>query len=96
MMKLINIRDTYVGASWCMSMSPTSHLMAIGGDDGSVRLFDTDDMKLDYESSLPTCGARVFSLCFHPSLQQLFTGCSDGTIRCYDLVSIHSATLNLY
>ena len=50
----MNIRDAYGGASWAMSISPRDQFLAIGCEDGIVRLFHYDTKlyktKDDYES----------------------------------------------
>ncbi len=84
---LINVQDTFGGAAWSIASSPRSNLIAVGGEDGSVRLFRYyGGNKLDYVKSLPTSGSRVLSLAFHPNpgRPHLFMGCSDGTIRCIE------------
>lgn len=80
---IINIQDTFSGAAWSLASSPRSPLLAIGGEDGSIRLFRYfDHNRVEYAKSLPTSGSRVLSLAYHPSQPHIFLGCSDGTIRC--------------
>jgi WD40 repeat protein len=82
---LSNLHDTYGGAAWSLAASPRSNLLAVGGEDGVIRLFRyTAPHQLEYVKSLPTSGSRVLSLMFHPEKHQLFVGCSDGTVRCLD------------
>lgn len=80
-----NMQDTYSGAAWCMAASPRQNILAIGGEDGIVRLFRYyNQTRVEYVKSLPTSGARVLSIAYHPTKPELFIGCSDGTIRCLD------------
>lgn len=79
---LKNIRDTYGGAAWSMTNTSRTHCIAVGCDDGAVRIFTTENDSLEYQRTLPTTGSRILSLAYHPSKSQLFMGCADGTIRC--------------
>ena len=80
-----NMQDTYSGAAWCMAASPRANILAIGGEDGIVRLFRYyNQTRLEYVKSLPTSGARVLSIAYHPVKAEMFIGCADGTIRCLD------------
>ena len=85
-LKIKNIRDTYGGAVWCMSMSKTSAIIATGSEDGVVRFFQYNEKVLEYLKSFASCGACVHSIAFHPLENILFCGCNDGTIRCFDTV----------
>jgi WD40 repeat protein len=71
-----------------MAASPRQPLLAVGGEDGVIRLFQYDDVnRLFYFKSFPSSGTRVLSLAYHPTEPRLFMGCSDGTIRSFDDVS---------
>ena len=58
--------------------------LAVGCDDGSVRLFNYSSKRLSYRKAIPSSGSRVLSISYHPKLPQLFFGCADGTIRCIE------------
>ena len=79
-----HIRDSYGGSALCMAASALRPCLAVGGEDGVGRLFRYDDGALEYERSLPTTGARILSICYHPTAGRLFLGCADGTIRCVE------------
>jgi WD40 repeat protein len=80
---VIRVTDSYGGAAWCMAANPgRSSELAVGCEDGSVRLFSYSDGRLDYRRALPNTGARVLSLAYHPTKPQLFIGGADGIIRC--------------
>ena len=53
-----------------MKHSPTQDLIAIGGEDGIVRLYDvidtTDDNCLQYNKSFERQDSRILSICWHP------------------------------
>jgi len=85
-----NIRDTNGGAAWCLAADPLDTLLAVGGDDGAVRLFRYAAGALEYVRTQPTVGCRVASVAFHPLQPKLFIGCADGTIRCVDKVCYFS------
>ena len=84
---ITNIRDTYGGAAWCMTTTSRTQNIAIGCDDGSCRLFTTENDSLEYLRTVPTSGSRILSVAYHPSKSQLFMGCADGIIRCVDDVT---------
>lgn len=65
-------------------------LLAVGCEDGAARLFRYEDGALEYTRSLPTTGARVLCVSFHPTVPQLFLGCDDGTIRCVEEVRTYA------
>lgn len=83
-----NARDTNGGAAWCLAADPLDALLAVGGDDGAVRLFRYSGDSLEYVRTQPSVGCRVASVAFHPLQSKLFIGCADGTIRCVDKVCI--------
>lgn len=99
LLQIVSIMDTYGGSAWCMAVSPRESLLALGCEDGTIRLMlysssgalqETLQKSLEYSKSLPTAGARVLSIAYHPTEARLFAGSSDGTIRCLDEVH-HSA-----
>ena len=53
-----------------MKHSPTQDLIAIGGEDGIVRLYDVidtiDDNCLQYNKSFERQDSRILSICWHP------------------------------
>ena len=77
-----------------MSACPREPLLAIGCEDGVVRLFRYDSNtlgsntnslgSLEYSRSLPTSGSRILCVSYHPVDKRLFAGCSDGTVRCME------------
>ena len=69
-----NVRDSYGGAAWCMASCRRHSYLAVGCEDGAARLFQYEDDALEYTRSLPTTGARVLCIAFHPTVPQLFLG----------------------
>ena len=68
--KPTNSFDSGAGVVWTMKHSPTQDLIAIGGEDGIVRLYDvidtTDDNCLQYNKSFERQDSRILSICWHP------------------------------
>ncbi|CAN0175803.1 unnamed protein product, partial [Hapterophycus canaliculatus] len=56
-----DVRDAYGGAAWCMRPAASLSLLAVGCEDGSVRLFSTEVGGLEYARSFPSSGSRVIS-----------------------------------
>lgn len=79
-----NLRHTTGGAAWSLAASATEAILAVGCDDGMVRLFNYDDGGLEFYKLYPTVNARILSIAYNPSSSRLYVGCSDGTIRAFD------------
>lgn len=79
-----NTRDAYGGAAWCMRPAAALSLLAVGCDDGTVRLFSTDNCGLEYKRSFPSTGSRVLCLAWGPANDVVFAGCLDSMIHCFD------------
>lgn len=64
-------------------------LIAVGVDDGSVRLFKAQAgvSGLQYARTMPRVEGRVLSAAWHPSGQILVTGTSAGTVHVWDVSS---------
>jgi len=97
LLRVVRLCDTFGGTAWSLAACPRSPLLAVGCEDGAVRLFRygaSDDAgegeaarpALEFARALPTSGSRVLSLAFHPHPQQplLFAGGSDGAVRCLE------------
>ncbi|KAE9588474.1 hypothetical protein Lal_00003033 [Lupinus albus] len=64
--------------------------VAIAYDDGCVRIYaisDTDDFM--YVKSLPRVKGRVLSVTWSTDANHIYSGSSDGIIRCWDVISGH-------
>ena len=81
-----------------MKHSPTQDLIAIGGEDGIVRLYDvidtTDDNCLQYNKSFERQDSRILSICWHPrgkvSFCYTYTGLNFSSSRYVHRASIQS------
>ncbi|CAN0109291.1 unnamed protein product, partial [Ectocarpus sp. 8 AP-2014] len=79
-----NVRDAYGGAAWCMRPAAPLGLLAVGCEDGSVRLFSTEGGGMEYKRSFPSTGSRVLCLAWGPANDVIFAGCLDSMIHCLD------------
>lgn len=82
-----NVRDAYGGAAWCMRAADALSLLAVGCEDGSVRLFSTSGGGIEYKRSFSSTGSRVLSLAWGPGNEAIFAGCADSLIHCLDAAS---------
>ncbi|CAN0277610.1 unnamed protein product, partial [Scytosiphon promiscuus] len=79
-----DVRDAYGGAAWCMQPASSLSVLAVGCEDGSVRLFSTEGGGLEYKRSFPSTGSRIISLAWGPANDVMFAGCLDSMIHCLD------------
>ncbi|XP_058191471.1 WD repeat-containing protein PCN-like [Rhododendron vialii] len=71
---------------------PTSEnrLVALACDDGCVRIYSISDSdKLIYVKSLTRVSGRVLSVTWSPDGNSIYSGSSDGIIRCWDAKLAH-------
>ncbi|KAI3904962.1 hypothetical protein MKW92_033049 [Papaver armeniacum] len=62
--------------------------LAIGCDDGCVRIYIVSDSdQLTYDRTLPRVSGRVLSVAWSSDAKSIFSGSSDGFIRCWDAQS---------
>lgn len=79
-----NVRDVYGGSAWTMRAAAALGLLAIGCEDGSVRLFSVEGGGIEYKKSFPPLGSRVLSLAWGPDNDTIYAGCADSMIHCID------------
>ncbi|XP_062214678.1 WD repeat-containing protein PCN-like [Phragmites australis] len=64
--------------------------LALACDDGSVRLYNVPESgALTYYRSLPRVSGRILSVTWSNNAKFVFSGSSDGLIRCWDSTSFH-------
>ncbi|MCD9643746.1 hypothetical protein HAX54_031415 [Datura stramonium] len=64
--------------------------IAFACDDGCVRIYIVDDDEnLTYKRSLPRVSGRALSVTWSSDANRIFSGSSDGFIRCWDAKSAH-------
>ncbi|KAI3491235.1 hypothetical protein L1887_44492 [Cichorium endivia] len=62
--------------------------IAVACDDGCVRIYDISDSdEVTYQKSLPRVSGRVLSVTWSPDAKMIYSGSSDGFIRCWDAKS---------
>uniref|UniRef100_UPI00398EFCA3 U3 small nucleolar RNA-associated protein 4 homolog n=1 Tax=Pristiophorus japonicus TaxID=55135 RepID=UPI00398EFCA3 len=80
--------DAFGGPLWCMSCNCEETHLAVGCEDGSVKLFEIVPEKLQFERNLDRQKGRVLSLAWHKSGTMIATGSLD-VIRVFDVKSGH-------
>ncbi|OMO69103.1 hypothetical protein COLO4_29256 [Corchorus olitorius] len=64
--------------------------LALACDDGAVRLYTISDSdKLIYYKSLPRVSGRILSVTWGHDSNRIYSGSSDGLIRCWNVDSVH-------
>ncbi|XP_041048190.1 U3 small nucleolar RNA-associated protein 4 homolog [Carcharodon carcharias] len=80
--------DAFGGPLWCISCNSEETHLAVGCEDGSVKLFEIVPEKLQFERNLDRQKDRVLSLAWHKSGTMIATGSLD-VIRVFDVKSGH-------
>ncbi len=70
--------------AWAVAFGPEKQLLASGGDDGNVRLWNT---KSGNQSLVLPHGSLVAAIAFSPDGKTLATGCDDNKVRFWDPAS---------
>ncbi|KAJ1675433.1 U3 small nucleolar RNA-associated protein, partial [Spiromyces aspiralis] len=81
--------DSYGGSVWCMAVNHAQTILAIGTEDGRVRLFDIVDNSLSYARSFDSINTRILCMAWLPDDDGIVTGSADGTIRRWDVSTGH-------
>ncbi|KAJ0699960.1 putative transcription factor WD40-like family [Helianthus annuus] len=64
--------------------------IAVACDDGCVRLYNISESdQLNYFKSLPRVNGRVLSVTWSPDAKRIYSGSSDGLVRCWDAKTSH-------
>ncbi|RMX66947.1 hypothetical protein KXD40_005072 [Peronospora effusa] len=83
-----NVTDSNGGPIWSMVMDVDSQQLAVGCEDGRIRLFSYAEINQIYFSKgFLTTGGRVVSLAWHAKAQKIFSGSEDGIIHCWNAVT---------
>ncbi|XP_078689122.1 U3 small nucleolar RNA-associated protein 4 homolog [Branchiostoma floridae x Branchiostoma belcheri] len=78
--------DSYGGAVWCMAANNSQSTIAVGSEDGCVRLFEVTEGELSYSRAFKKQEERILSLAWHESGEVLVTGSCDN-IRVWDVAT---------
>ncbi|KAI8852751.1 WD40-repeat-containing domain protein [Chytridium lagenaria] len=73
------------GAVWCMTATPDNDEVAVGCEDGSVRVFSVvgSPGTIEYKATFDRQDGRILSVAYHPTQPILATGSTDSCIRTY-------------
>lgn len=75
-----NITDSNGGPIWSMAINDEAQTLAVGCEDGRIRLFAFADDALYFHKGFVTTGRRVVSLAWHTTSNKMFSGSEDGVI----------------
>lgn len=80
-----NVTDANGGPIWCMAMDDAGQELAVGCEDGRIRLFSVDkEDEIYFRKGFITTGKRVVSLAWHTRAGRMFSGSEDGLIHCWN------------
>jgi WD40 repeat protein len=79
-----NFHLAHKGGVWGLTQSKDGRRLASAGEDGYVRIYDLDLLKVRHELKHP---AATNGVAFTPDGTRLLTGCEDSRIRIFDVTS---------
>ncbi|EPZ34463.1 WD40 repeat-like protein [Rozella allomycis CSF55] len=80
--------DSYGGAAWCICASSEENILAVGCEDGSVRLFDISDGQLIYSKALKRDQTRILSICWDKKSNLIACGTANSFILLWNPVTL--------
>ncbi|KAJ3003082.1 U3 small nucleolar RNA-associated protein 4 [Thoreauomyces humboldtii] len=86
-MKPKQIAEVGGGAVWCAALNRQHTRLAIGSEDGHVRVLDVTDGRLEMLRLLERTPTRVMSIAWHPLGKILVTGGTNSSIRKMDVAT---------
>lgn len=81
--------DAYGGPVWSITSNAQGTHLAVGCEDGTVKLFEILEDRIQFERHLSRQKGRIISLAWHPSGTQIAAGMMD-MIRVFDVASGHA------
>ncbi|KAM8860847.1 U3 small nucleolar RNA-associated protein 4 homolog [Synchiropus picturatus] len=81
--------EAYGGPIWTLGCNPQETVLAVGCEDGSVKLFEVLQDRIQFQRNLDRQKGRIVSLSWHPSGRLLAAGMVD-VIRVFDVETGHS------
>lgn len=84
-MMLVQETESNGGAIWSMAVNPQQTQLAIGCEDGFIRLFNIANGALDYLKSLEKHDGRILSLDWDSNRNWIVAGSGSSSIRKYDI-----------
>ncbi|KAJ1666371.1 U3 small nucleolar RNA-associated protein [Coemansia sp. RSA 1813] len=76
--------DSYGGAVWCMATNHAQSKLAVGTEDGHIRIFDILDDQLTYQHCFDKVNSRILSLAWSHDDRTIVTGSADSCVRIWD------------
>ncbi|KAJ2760376.1 U3 small nucleolar RNA-associated protein [Coemansia sp. BCRC 34490] len=76
--------DSYGGAVWCMATNHAQTKLAVGTEDGHIRIFDIMDNQLAYQHCFDKVSSRILSLAWSHDDKTIVTGSADSCVRIWD------------
>ncbi|TPX65865.1 hypothetical protein SpCBS45565_g04902 [Spizellomyces sp. 'palustris'] len=73
------------GAVWCVAVNQSHTRLAVGCEDGHVRILDVADGRLEFIKLLEKAPTRILSIAWHPVGQYVVVGGADSSIRKVDV-----------
>ncbi|KAG0375769.1 U3 small nucleolar RNA-associated protein [Mortierella sp. AD032] len=77
--------DSHGGAVWCMAVNHANTVLAVGCEDGCVRLFDIADGELTFIRSFDKQRTRILSLAWSQDDKIMVTGSANSSIYKWDV-----------
>ncbi|GJJ77656.1 U3 small nucleolar RNA-associated protein 4 [Entomortierella parvispora] len=72
--------DSHGGAVWCMATNHANTILAVGCEDGCLRLFDIADGELTFLRSFDKQKTRILSLAWSPDDKSMVTGSANSSM----------------
>lgn len=80
-----NVVDSNGGPVWCLALHEDAHSLAVGCEDGRIRVFSfANDDELFFVKGFVATGRRIVSLAWHAASNKMFSGSEDGIIHCWN------------
>ncbi|KAF9584858.1 hypothetical protein BGW38_004904 [Lunasporangiospora selenospora] len=76
--------DSHGGAVWCMAINNANTVLAVGCEDGCVRLFDIADGELTFIRSFDKQKTRILSLAWSLDDKTIITGSANSAVYKWD------------
>ena len=81
------IVDSNGGSIWCSGINETTQQLAIGCEDGRIRLFSIEDDDLHFSKGFVSTSKRIVSLTWHVENNVIYTGSEDGIIYRWNAIT---------
>ncbi|XP_074533805.1 U3 small nucleolar RNA-associated protein 4 homolog [Halichoeres trimaculatus] len=81
--------EAYGGPIWTISSNSQGTLLAVGCEDGTVKIFEVLEGRIQFQRNLDRQKGRIISLSWHPSGAQIAAGMMD-MIRIFDAETGHA------